>query len=163
LPQNILVHWTQKKIAPNPPLFTSLPHFSSNWPRLPSPFLLPNKPPPQDPSLSARWFLITGELCLHRLHLSLSLKAPPTYIPNTLTTTVVDETLTSAAANEQVRRRPSFLLEDDLVTHRPLSLYLDYIYLPMLLFSFLNLTLTTSAGLNSHLGHNIDGGNKGST
>jgi hypothetical protein len=94
-----------------------------------------------------RWFLVRGELCLRRLHLSLSLKAPPTYLSNTLTTTTADETLTSTAAYEQVRRRPSFLLEDDLVTRRPLSLYLDYISLPMLLFFFPNLTLTTSAGI----------------
>jgi hypothetical protein len=112
-----------------------------------------------------RWFVVTGELCLRRLHLylSLSLKAPPTYLPNTLTTTAADETLTSAAAEDQVRRRPSFLFEGDLVTRRPLSLYLVYISLPMLLFFFPNLTLTRFAGLNSHLGHNIDGGNKGST
>jgi hypothetical protein len=93
----------------------------------------------------------------------LSLKAPPTYLPNTLTTAAADETLTSAAAEDQVRRRPSFLFEGDLVTRRPLSLYLVYISLPMLLFFFPNLTLTRSAGLNSHLGHNIDGGNKRST
>jgi hypothetical protein len=111
---------------------------------------------------SARWFLLTGELCL-LLHLSLSPKAPPTYLPNTLTTTAAHETLTLAANDEQVRRRPSFLLEDDLFTHHPLSLYLDYISLHMLLFFFPNLTLTTSVGLNLHLGHNIDGGNKGST
>jgi hypothetical protein len=45
----------------------------------------------------------------------------------------------------------------------PLSLYLVYISLPMLLFFSPNLTITGSAGLNSHLGHNIDGGNKRST
>jgi hypothetical protein len=132
--QNISVHWTPKKIVPNTPLFASLPHFSSNWPRLPSPFLLP-PPPPQDPSLSARWFLVTGELCLRRLHLSLSLKAPPTYLSNNLTTTITDEILTSAAADEQVRRRPSFLLEEDLVTRRPLSLYLDTFLSPRSSFS----------------------------
>jgi hypothetical protein len=93
----------------------------------------------------------------------LSLKAPPTYLPNTLTTTAADETLTSAAGEDQVRRRPSFLFEGYLVTRRPLSLYLVYISLPMLLFFSPNLTITRSAGLNSHLGHNIDGGNKGST
>jgi hypothetical protein len=102
-------------------------------------------------------------LCLRRLHLYLSLKAPPTYLPNTLTTTAANETLTSAAAEDQVRRRRSFLFEGDLVTRHTLSLYLVYISLPILLFFFQNLTLTRSAGLSSHLGHNIDGGNKGST
>jgi hypothetical protein len=74
-----------------------------------------------------RWFVVTGELRLRCLHLYLSLKAPPTYLPNTLTTTAADETLTSAAAEDQVRRRPSFLFEGDLVTCHPLSLYLVYI------------------------------------
>jgi hypothetical protein len=163
LRQKISVHWTRKKLR-NTPLFASLAHFLSNWPRLPSPFNLP-PPPPQDPSPSARWFVVTGELCLCRLHLylSLSLKAPPTYLPNTLTTTTADETLTSAATEDQVRQQPSFLFEGDLVTHRPLSLYRVYISLPMLLFFSPNQTITRSAGLSSHLGHNVDGGNKGST
>jgi hypothetical protein len=33
----------------------------------------------------------------------------------------------------------------------------------MFLYFFPNLNLTTSAGLKELLGHNIDGGNKGST
>jgi hypothetical protein len=78
LRQKISVHWTRKKLR-NTPLFASLAHFLSNWPRIPSPFnLLP--PPPQDPSPSARWFVVTGELCLCRLHLYLSLSQSPTYL-----------------------------------------------------------------------------------
>jgi hypothetical protein len=169
LRQNISVPFTAKKFAPKshfinlpPPLLVKLTQTSY---LLPSPFVEPEKlPPPQDP-------IVVEELVPHpRLVVStppppIHLSQSPTYLSLriTLTTTTADETLTPATIDEQVHRRPSFLLEDDLVTCRPLSLYLTYISLPMHLLFFPNLTLSTYAGHNSQLGHNINGGNKGST